>query len=169
MMLIRASEADMPEAVRLINVSYRGETARQGWTHESDYIGGERITLDSLRADLATDPMARLYLLRDAPGSPLLGCVWLEPKADQVWYLGLLTVRPDAQARQLGRRILSEAEALARAGGAARIRMTVVHLRDTLIAWYQRRGYDLTGDILPFLYGDPPRDDLHFVVLEKRL
>ena len=47
--------------------------------------------------------------------------------------------------------------------------MTVVHIRDTLIAWYQRRGYVLTGETLPFPYGDPPRDDLSFVVLEKAL
>jgi GNAT superfamily N-acetyltransferase len=78
-------------------------------------------------------------------------------------------VRPDLQARQLGRQILAEAEARARAEGALRVRMTVVHLRDTLIAWYQRRGYVLTGETLPFLHSDPPRDDLRFVVLEKRL
>ena len=45
--------------------------------------------------------------------------------------------------------------------------MKVVSIRDTLIAWYQRRGYELTGETLPFPYGDPPRTDLSFVVLEK--
>jgi hypothetical protein len=50
----------------------------------------------------------------------------------------------------------------------------VVHLRDTLIAWYQRRGYLLTGETEPFPYHDqrfgwPLRDDLHFVVLEKEI
>jgi len=52
--------------------------------------------------------------------------------------------------------------------------MTVVNIRDTLIAWYQRRGYVLTGETRPFPYGDsrfgePRRDDLSFVVLEKHL
>ncbi len=52
--------------------------------------------------------------------------------------------------------------------------MTVVHVRETLILWYQRRGYTLTGETKPFPYGDnrfgtPLRDDLHFVVLEKVL
>jgi hypothetical protein len=50
--------------------------------------------------------------------------------------------------------------------------MTVVNVRKTLIAWYERRGYALTGETKPFPYGDerfgrPLRDDLHFVVLEK--
>jgi GNAT superfamily N-acetyltransferase len=168
-MLALADVSDLPAAVALINGSYRGDAARQGWTHEADYIGGERISLELLQADLAANPQARLYLLRDEPGGPLLGCVWLEPHESEVWYLGLLTVRPDLQARQLGRQVLAEAEALARAGGATVMRMTVVHLRDTLIAWYERRGYALTGETLPFPYGDPPRDELYFVVLEKRL
>ena len=50
--------------------------------------------------------------------------------------------------------------------------MTVVNVRDTLIAWYQRRGYALTGETKPFPYDDkrfgtPLRDDLYFVMLEK--
>jgi hypothetical protein len=52
--------------------------------------------------------------------------------------------------------------------------MTVVNVRDILIAWYERRGYKLTKEIRPFPYGDerfgrPLRDDLYFVVLEKDL
>ena len=74
----------------------------------------------------------------------------------------------------LGRTLLHAAEAVAERKGARRIRMTVVNIRDTLIAWYARRGYDLTGETRPFPYGDrrfgdPLRDDLAFVVLEKAL
>ena len=52
--------------------------------------------------------------------------------------------------------------------------MTVMNIRATLIAWYERRGYTLTGETKPFPYDDqrfgrPLRDDLHFVVLQKDL
>jgi hypothetical protein len=50
--------------------------------------------------------------------------------------------------------------------------MTVVHLRDTLIAWYQRRGYALTGETKPFPVGErfgKPQRPLEFVVLEKEI
>jgi hypothetical protein len=52
--------------------------------------------------------------------------------------------------------------------------MTVVNVREALIAWYRRRGYHETGETNPFPYGDdrfgtPQRDDLSFVVLEKDL
>ena len=52
--------------------------------------------------------------------------------------------------------------------------MTVINVRDTLIAWYERRGYARTGEVRPFPYGDhrfgrATRDDLSFVVLERAL
>ncbi|WP_158918853.1 GNAT family N-acetyltransferase [Caulobacter sp. S45] len=168
-MLTLATDADLPEAVKLINASYRGETSRQGWANEADYIDGERTTLEALRADLKANPAAKLYLMRNSADGGLLGCVWLEPHDREVWYLGLLTVRPDLQDRQLGRTMLAEAEAVVRREGGRTVRMTVVHLRDTLIAWYQRRGYILTGETSPFAPVDPPRDDLHFIVLQKPL
>jgi ribosomal protein S18 acetylase RimI-like enzyme len=101
-----------------------------------------------------------------------MGTVWLEPKGDGAWYLGLLMVRPDQQKQQLGRTLLAAAEQFAKVRGARRIRMTVLHVRDALIAWYERRGYSRNGETEPFPYGDerfgqPLRDDLHFIVLEK--
>jgi hypothetical protein len=52
--------------------------------------------------------------------------------------------------------------------------MTVIQLRESLLAWYERRGYRRTGEIAPFPYddvsvGSPLRADLQFVVLEKSL
>ena len=55
----------------------------------------------------------------------------------------------------------------------ASIRMHVVNVRDALMTWYLRR-YHKTGETEPFPYGDdrfgaPLRDDLSFLVLEKKL
>ena len=174
MELAPAQPEEMTAVAALVNSAYRGESSRQGWTTETDYIGGQRTDPETLRADLAANPDACLLVLRDAPGGPLLGCVWLEPAEPGVWYLGMLTVRPDLQDRQLGRSLLAEAEAAAATLGAQHIRMTVVSIRDTLIAWYERRGYALTGERrqLPYddpMFGEPKRPDLEFVVLEKPL
>jgi ribosomal protein S18 acetylase RimI-like enzyme len=166
-----AKDDDLDDIAALVNRAYRGG---EGWTHEGDHLDGQRTTPAALRADLAHQPNARLLTLRDTAEGLLLGVVWLEPAADGGWYLGMLTVRPDVQGRQLGRRMLEEAEAHARRGGATRVRMTVVNVRESLIAWYARRGYHPTGEIEPFPYADqrfgiPRRDDLAFVVLEKAL
>jgi GNAT superfamily N-acetyltransferase len=170
-----ARPEELAAVADLVNSAYRGETSRQGWTTEADYIEGQRTDAAVLARDLAATAGAELLVLRDGDDPTLLGSVWLEPVGDgATWYLGMLTVRPDLQDRQLGRTLLGEAEAWAGRAGARRIRMTVVGIRGSLIAWYLRRGYALTGETRPFPYenrdiGQALRRDLDFVVLEKAL
>ena len=174
MPLFEAESADLAAIADLVNSAYRGDVSRQGWTTEADYVGGQPTDPQALARDLAADPRARLLVLRDDAGERPLGCVMLRPASDGAWYLGMLTVRPDIQDRQLGRAMLAGAEAYAKGQGASRIRISVVQVRDTLIAWYERRGYAATGATLPFPYGDPEigeptREDLHFIVMEKAI
>ena len=167
-----ATDGDLPEIVELTNWAYRGTGEVASWTVES-YLQGQRTTVETLAADIAANPDARLLTWRD-DGGELQGHVWLEPLEEGVWYLGLLSVRPDRQDQKLGRTLLTAAEDFARAEGGRRVQLTVINVRDTLIAWYQRRGYALTGEVRPFPYGDdrfgtPQRNDLAFVVLERGL
>jgi ribosomal protein S18 acetylase RimI-like enzyme len=172
MLLNRAVEDDYAPIIDLVNVAFRGTGVSASWNSEADFIEGQRLSESLLREDLAAKPNAHLLTYRDDHNGPLLGTVWLEAKEDGVWYLGLLTVRPDLQDRQMGRSLLAAAEGFARECGARRIRMSVVNVRTTLIAWYERRGYLLTGETQSFPYDDerfgrPLLDDLHFVLLEK--
>ena len=174
MFLARATEYDYAAIVDLANLAFRGVGPAASWNSEADFIEGQRLTESLLRADLAAKPDAVLLTSRDDPNGELLGTVWLEPKKDGIWYLGLLTIRPDLQNRQMGRALLAAAEDFAQQQGASRIRMSVVNVRTTLIAWYERRGYVLTEETQLFPYGDqrfgrPLRNDLHFVLLEKDL
>jgi predicted N-acetyltransferase YhbS len=169
MNLTRATAAELPEIVALMNRAFRGQ---QGWAVEQGYLVGDRISLRDLQAELAAKPQMQLLVWREE--AQLLGSVSLEPLENGVWYLGALTVEPGRQDAQLGRRLLAEAERLAQAAGAARMRLTVIWVRETLIGWYLRRGYVATGETLPFPYGDdrwgrPTRDDLYFMVFEKTL
>jgi ribosomal protein S18 acetylase RimI-like enzyme len=166
-----ASASDLPEVVQLTNLSFRGEV---GWTLESKYIEGERISLKNLQENIADRPNALVLIWRDEEDGTLLGSVWLEPRKDGLWYMGLLAVRPERQGQQLGRRMLEASEEAIRQRGAKRIRISVVNVRQKLITWYERRGYVRTGEMEPFPYGDervgrPLRDDLEFVILEKQL
>jgi ribosomal protein S18 acetylase RimI-like enzyme len=172
--LIPAEPHDLEAVAALVNSAYRGEVSRQGWTSEADYIDGQRTDVAAIEADLAAQPGAALLTWRDAGEGEILGTVWLEPAGPEAWYLGMLTVRPDLQDRKLGRELLAAAEAWVAAQGGRRVIMTVVGIRDTLIAWYERRGYRLTGERRPFPYGDgkfgqPRQEGLDFVVLEKGL
>ena len=173
MIIRRAGPGDLEGIASLVNAAYRGTETVRGWTDEGEYIDGPRTSVELLRADIAR-PGATLLMVCDREDGPLTGCVWLEPATDGAWYLGMLTVRPDLQANGAGRRLLEAAEAYAAGQGARRIRMTVVSIRDTLIAWYRRRGYEPTGEREPFPYDEPrfgtPRTTgLEFIVLEKAL
>jgi ribosomal protein S18 acetylase RimI-like enzyme len=172
MLLHPAVEADYAAIVDLANLAFRGSGSIASWNTEAVFIEGQRLDESLLTEDLAAKPEAQLLTYRDDPEGKLLGTVWLDRRKDGVWNLGLLTIRPDLQNRQLGRTLLAAAEGFVKVRGGRRIRMTVVNVRDALIAWYERRGYRLTGETQPFPYGDerygrPLRDDLHFVVLEK--
>jgi ribosomal protein S18 acetylase RimI-like enzyme len=172
MLLHPAVEADYAAIVDLANLAFRGSGSHVSWNIETGIIEGQRLNESLLTEDLAAKPEAQLLTYRDDPEGELLGTVWLDRRKDGVWNLGLLTIRPDLQNRQLGRTLLAAAEDFVKVRGGRRIRMTVVNVRDALIAWYERRGYRLTGETQPFPYGDerygrPLRDDLHFVVLEK--
>jgi ribosomal protein S18 acetylase RimI-like enzyme len=174
MLLAPAVESEFAEIVALANLAFRGAGPDPGWSTESQFIDGQRLTEPLLREDLAAKPQAVLLTYRESAASELLGTVWLEPRQSGAWYLGLLTVRPDRQKQQLGRSLLAAAEAYAGRLGAERIRMSVLNVRTELIAWYERRGYRQTGEIQSFSYADqrfgrPLRGDLHFVLLEKTL
>ena len=174
MFLTPAVEADYPEIIDLVNLAFRGSGSSASWNVEDGIIEGQRLNESLLREDLAAKPEGYLLMHRDEANGTLLGTVWLDPAENGVWRLGLLTVRPDLQKKQVGRQLLAAAESFAKARGARRIRMTVVNVRDLLIAWYERRGYTRTGETQPFPYGDerfgrPLREDLHFVVLERSI
>lgn len=165
-----ANDHDVPAVASLLNRAYRGAGADASWTTEAAYIDGDRTDEALLRREVAEKPHATL-LVWDSLGS-VQGCVWLEPLGDDTWYLGSLAVNPLVQNAQLGRRLLAAAEDWIRARGGREIKMTVVNVRDTLIAWYERRGYRLTGRTEPFpcsdsRFGTPKRPDLCFVVLSK--
>ncbi len=162
---------DIPAIVGLVESAYRGDASRRGWTTEADLLDGQRIDIDGVRA-IIDDPLARVLLV--VQGGELIGCCELRRAGDDA-YFGMFSVRPDGQGRGVGNQLLAEAERIARTQwNCAGMRMTVIDIRDELIAWYERRGYVRTGEHKPFPYGDerfgiPRRDDLRFEVLYKAL
>ena len=166
-----ATEADIPALVELVTSAYRGEASRAGWTTEADLLDGARIDPDVLRADIQR-PRSRVLVL-DGDDGPL-ACAHVAVE-DGAGYFGMFAVRPGLQGSGLGGRLLAECERVAREEwGLSLMRMSVIDLRESLIAYYERRGYRRTGRHLPFPYGDerfgiPLREDLRFEILEKPL
>jgi ribosomal protein S18 acetylase RimI-like enzyme len=164
-----ADQRDIPRIVELLNMAYRGEASKKGWTTEADLIAGE------VRADEAS--------VRDtmrAPGSIFLvfeqdeqlqGSVNLQKHGGRL-YLGMFAVNPDLQGSGIGKQLLKGAGAHALDQGCYSIYMKVISVRTELIQWYQRHGYQDTGERTPF-----PEDGLtgkhlqplEFATLEKKI
>ena len=170
-----ANASDAAALCALVNSAYRGDSSRRGWTTEADLLGGQRTDVAALQAfirDGTTEGTHVMLLHEDAAGPAC--CVQLERRGEET-YLGMLTVRPMDQGSGRGRGLLEAAEQHAReVWGTRAVSMTVIEQRDELIAWYERRGYQRTGQTAPFPYGDerfgePKRPDLRFVVLRKEL
>lgn len=168
--LRRATSADVPAIVALVERAYRGDASRAGWTTEADLLDGQRTDPAEVEDVIAS---SRSQILVALDGDRVLGSAALTDEGDAL-YFGMFAVEPTAQGAGTGGQLLSAAETIARSRELPRIRMTVIAQRAELIAWYLRRGYVDTGAIEPFPYGNerfgaPKRDDLYFVVLEKDL
>ncbi len=166
-----ADHRDIPALVDLVTSAYRGDDSRAGWTTEADLLDGMRIDGERIQADLDRDRSRILIAERDGE---MLACAHVMDE-DGAGYFGMFAVRPNLQGAGLGKRMLAEAERVAHEDWALPVmRMTVIDIRDELIAFYERRGYRRTGIRKPFPYGDaryglPKRDDLRFEILEKPL
>jgi N-acetylglutamate synthase-like GNAT family acetyltransferase len=166
-----ATAADINAIVSLVESAYRGDVSRQGWTTEADFLDGQRTDPVGV-GEIIARPGSRV-LLGERAGQ-LLACCHLEKQGDAC-YFGMFSVLPTLQGGGVGRQMLAQAENLARdEWKCTKMEMTVISIRDELVAWYERRGYRRTGVFKPFPYGDerfgvPKRDDLRFELLEKRL
>ena len=166
-----ATTADLDAIVALVTSAYRGDSSRAGWTTEADFLEGNRIDPDVLRSDIER-PGSRVLLAEQ--DEQLLACAHVSEE-DGAGYFGMFSVAPGLQGSGIGKQVLAECERIAREEWRLpAMRMTVIDIRDSLIAFYERRGYIRTGIHKPFPYGDerfgiPLRQDLRFEVLEKDL
>lgn len=167
-----ATLSDVDALVALVESAYRGDESRKGWTTEADYFPGIRTSRDLLTEDLQRDNSEVIIAERDGE---LVACSHIMRISDESVYFGLFAVRPEGQARGVGKAMLAEAERRSVSmWGVSRLEMTVVHLRTELLAYYGRRGYERTGVVHDFpphdeRYGLPPAQELKLVVLAKNL
>ena len=192
--LRQAEASDVDALERLLNRCYR---QAEGWTNEADLVGGIRTTKDELLA-VINDPKHYVFIYPKTTTSErdgketgeLLGCIAVDIKDDvatnqhagnQKAYIGMFAVLPELQGLGVGHQILQAAETFAQrhlqantqtpAQNPARLTMSILSHRPELLAYYQRRGYELNGNSMPFPVdgnnGEPKRQDLELLELEK--
>ena len=192
--LRQAEVSDIDALEQLLNRCYR---QAEGWTNEADLIGGIRTTKDELLAVIA-DPRHYVFIYpktttgeRDGEETgELLGCIAVDIKdeadtnqhaGNKKAYIGMFAVLPELQGHGVGHQILQAAETFAQrhlqsntsksTQNPVRLTMSILSHRPELLAYYQRRGYQLNGNSMPFPIdgnnGEPKRQDLELLELEK--
>ena len=165
-----AVEADIAGITELLNISYRGEASKKGWTTEAGLIAGNTRTNEEMVKDLIHQP-GSVFLKYINDEDQIAGCVNLQ-QHDKKIYLGMFSVSPQLQGTGIGKQILNAAEEYALQFGCTAIYMSVISARDELISWYKRRGYADTGKRIPFEEDSVTGkhlQKLEFMVLEKSL
>ncbi|KAA0928815.1 GNAT family N-acetyltransferase [Psychrobacter sp. ANT_H56B] len=187
--LRQAEASDIDALEQLLNRCYR---QTEGWTNEADLIGGIRITQDELASTIA-NPTHYLFVYPKTTTSErdgeetgeLLGCIGVDMQVnaagDKKAYIGMFAVHPELQGQGVGNVILQAAETFAGRHlqpdeqvsdkKRARLTMSILSHRPELLSYYQRRGYQLNGNKMPFPNdgnnGEPKRQDLELLELEK--
>lgn len=187
--LRQADANDVSALEQLLNLCYRQD---EGWTNEADLVGGIRTTADEL-AGVIANPKHYVFVYPQTDTGErggkeigeLLGCIAVDIKVEtgsdkeshsNKAYIGMFAVHPKLQGAGIGNVILQAAETFAERhlksnNQPTRLTMSILSHRPELLAYYQRRGYQLNGNSMPFPVdgnnGEPKRDDLVLLELEK--
>lgn len=173
--LRQATPSDIPNLVALMDRCYRHD---EGWTNEANSIGGIRTTPDEMQKMLENDNIYLFVFENPNQKGEILGCISVDftsqndkPSA----YIGTFAVTPELQGKGVGNVMLSAVETFARRHAKTKnithLSMSILSHRPELLAYYERRGYVLTGEKMPFPTdgnnGEPKRDDLYLEMLQK--
>ncbi|KAH8882010.1 acyl-CoA N-acyltransferase [Thozetella sp. PMI_491] len=164
-----ATHDDVARLEALINAAFRADNTTQV------FLTSERIDVTSAQEiiDRLAIPESGLLVGADESGLLLATCGVRKVDENKAW-LAMLAVDPMFHSTGLGRQMLEYAEDYTRKRwGSKRMEMDVVSARTELVAWYHRRGYQMTGESKPFPYGSKHdgvlREGLEFAFIGKDL
>lgn len=163
-----ACESDAQEIASLVNSAYRPSPEDAGWTHEGNLVAGKRTTVDQVLSIFHKESTILVLCLES---SEIVACVHVQCDQSEA-HIGMLATNPKFQAQGLGKKILAHAETYAiQHFNASVLKMSVLSSRPELLAFYERRGYVLTGDVdeypLSAGFGKPMVAGLHVLSLAK--
>jgi predicted N-acetyltransferase YhbS len=150
-----ADAVDIPALTNLIN---------QAFSIERTFKVGDR--LDAEEVQHLFDKGRFLVLEEDRQ---LQGSIYVELRGERA-YLGLLSVSPARQRSGIGGRLTAAAEEFARESGCRFADLRIVHLREELLAIYEKFGYRASGrEELPESARKNFTQPCYFIVMTKEL
>lgn len=152
-----AERSEASAVAQLVNSAYRGETSRAGWTTEADLLEGLRTTPKEITSIIQReDAFILIGVERDEIVASMC-CEWQALAGHNTAHFGMIAVKPKLQNKGYGKAMIAAAEAMtARKWRVVGYHMAVISLRHELIAFYERLGYQRTGEFAAF----PEKSDL---------
>lgn len=174
--------ASLPQATdiaALINTAFRSEPAGQTWLTDDQDKRTDMLSVNDVQSTIS-NPSTPILIGTVASSPDLIAVCLLKapgtcPKTAGIpakSWLAMLAVDPKQHQRGCGLAALKEAESFAaKRWDAKRVELNVVNTRVELRAWYEKNGYQATGQIMEFPYGNHRggllADGLELVVLGK--
>ena len=122
--------------------------SERSWTTEKAFIDGTRITNKQLSEDLSRSNF-KLFVGENEQGL-LVACIGLSLDHNSV-EIGTFAIDSSVQNLGYGKQMLNYVEVyVAQSYMDVRDLIMVLHVRSELIAYYQRRGYQITGHTAPY-------------------
>lgn len=147
----QADISDAAEIAQLVNAAYRGESSRKGWTTEADLLDGLRTTTAQVAAMIKREDAFILMGVLNEQIVATVCCEWQEIAFKNTAHLGMIAVKPTLQNKGYGKAMIQAAEAMCtRRWRVAGFHMAVISVRHELIAFYERLGYQRTGEFHDF-------------------
>jgi ribosomal protein S18 acetylase RimI-like enzyme len=152
----KAELVDAEAIATLINNAYRGEPSRKGWTTEADILDGLRTTTAEVASIIKRNDA---FILMGVENDEVVATICCELQViafKHTVHFSLIAVKPTLQNKGHGKDIINAAETMTkREWRVAGYHMTVISLRNELIAFYERLGYERTGEVKDFPVDSP--------------
>jgi ribosomal protein S18 acetylase RimI-like enzyme len=152
-----ATEADIPELVRVINAAYRVEDF---------FIDGDRTNPQDILERMSDPAMKIIVVDRDGSGS-LAGCVLVDVHGAR-GHFAMLSVDPPLQGKGIARILLNSVEDHCRSEGCDALDLEIVDLREELPAFYEALGFRPVSTA-PFPEQRKLTRPAHLVIMSKAL
>lgn len=171
-----ATPEDAPAIQQLVQAAFQAADTRQDWTAEMELNIRFTISIEEVMPRI-TSPNSAILMAFVAAGTgkqALVASVEVVKRSDELACFSMLAVDQYHQRGGIGRELLTHAEKYCqKEWGVTKIGLNALSTRQALIAWYMRRGYQKTGETVPFpteKFSDLALPaDLCFVQLEKDL
>jgi len=147
-----ATAKDATPLMYLINSSFRNDSTTEVFA-KMDNAGFELVDLAEIDARIKDSQPNYAMIVAESPDGSLVGHCYVRKLDSESPLMGRLAVDVGWQNRGIGGQVVAYAESFVRREWALRkLAFSVLCTRAGMIAWYTRRGYQLTGKTEPFPY-----------------